>query len=79
MRAQLATKARMPQRTAKTSKAMPFVSASQMRAAFGGYLGSEMKRKAPEWAKETPNPKALPAHVGKKRPAIPNVKHVKSL
>lgn len=39
---------------------MPFSSKAQMRAAFGGYLGKEMKDKAKEWADETPNPKALP-------------------
>ena len=42
---------------------MPFKSKAQMRAAFGGYLGPEMKKKAKEWADETPNPKKLPAHV----------------
>ncbi len=41
---------------------MPFKSKSQMRAAFGGYLGSTMKAKAPQWAKETPNLKELPKH-----------------
>jgi hypothetical protein len=41
---------------------MPFKSKAQMRAAFGGYLGSEMKRKAKTWAKETPNLKKLPMH-----------------
>ena len=34
---------------------MPFRSESQMRAAFGGYLGKEMKDKAKQWADETPN------------------------
>lgn len=34
-----------------------------MGAAFGGYLGPEMKAKASTWAKETPNPKQLPQHV----------------
>ena len=33
-----------------------------MRAAFGGYLGPEMKAKAHEWAKETPDIKNLPMH-----------------
>lgn len=33
-----------------------------MRAAFGGYLGQEMKSKAKEWAAETPNIKNLPKH-----------------
>ncbi len=41
---------------------MPFQSKSQMRAAFGGYLGPEMKRKAKGWAEETPNIKDLPLH-----------------
>lgn len=31
-----------------------------MRAAFGGYLGKEMKKKARHWAEETPNIKNLP-------------------
>lgn len=44
---------------------MPFESKSQMRAAFGGYLGPEMKAKAREWAHETPNIKALPQHAKK--------------
>ncbi len=39
---------------------MPFKSKSQMRAAFGGYLGAEMKSKAKTWAAETPNIKKLP-------------------
>lgn len=43
---------------------MPFKSKAQMRAAFGGYLGKEMQSKADTWAKETPNPKGLPKHVG---------------
>ena len=41
---------------------MPFKSKSQMKAAFGGYLGKEMKEKAKQWAKETPNIKNLPEH-----------------
>ena len=45
---------------------MPFKSRSQMKAAFGGYLGSEMKSKANQWAKETPNIKSLPNKVTKK-------------
>lgn len=44
---------------------MPFKSLSQERAAFGGYLGSEMKAKAKQWADETPNQKSLPEHVSK--------------
>ncbi len=46
---------------------MPFQSKSQMRAAFGGYLGPEMKSKAREFAHATPNIKNLPTHVGKKK------------
>ena len=42
---------------------MPFRSKAQMRAAFGGYLGAEMKAKARTWAAETPDPKRLPTHV----------------
>ena len=41
---------------------MPFKSTAQMRAAFGGYLGAEMKSKAKQWADETPNIKSLPEH-----------------
>ena len=44
---------------------MPFKSKAQMKAAFGGYLGPKMKAKAEEWAKETPNIKALPEHKSK--------------
>lgn len=33
-----------------------------MKASFGGYLGSEMKKKADTWAHETPNIKGLPEH-----------------
>lgn len=46
---------------------MPFKSKAQMRAAFGGYLGPEMKSKARTWAHETPDPKDLPDHVGKRK------------
>lgn len=42
---------------------MPFKSQAQQRAAFGGHLGPEMQRKAPEWAHETPNINKLPKHV----------------
>lgn len=51
---------------------MPFQSKAQMRAAFGGYLGPKMKAAAPQWASETPNAKALPAHKSKgmKRKAL---------
>ncbi len=41
---------------------MPFKSKAQMKAAFGGYLGKEMKSKAKTWADETPNIKKLPEH-----------------
>ncbi len=39
---------------------MPFKSKAQMKAAFGGYLGPEMKAKAKQWADETPNIGSLP-------------------
>lgn len=42
---------------------MPFKSQAQQRAAFGGHLGPEMKKKAPQWAHETPNISKLPTHV----------------
>lgn len=43
---------------------MPFKSKSQARAAFGGYLGTEMKKKAITWAHETPGGiKSLPKRV----------------
>ncbi|HWY34072.1 MAG TPA: hypothetical protein VNX68_05455 [Nitrosopumilaceae archaeon] len=37
-----------------------------MRAAFGGYLGKEMKAHAKMWAEETPNISKLPNKVGTK-------------
>ena len=46
---------------------MPFKSLAQERAAFGGYLGAEMKSKAKQWAAETPNQKSLPEHAPKKK------------
>ena len=46
---------------------MPFKSKAQMRAAFGGYLGPKMKKKAKQWAKETPNKKGLPMHKRKSK------------
>ena len=46
---------------------MPFKSQSQMRAAFGGYLGKEMKSKASQWSKETHNIKSLPQHKSMKK------------
>lgn len=48
---------------------MPFQSKAQMRAAFGGYLGPEMKSKADEFAHATPDLSALPQHVGATRDA----------
>lgn len=48
----------------------PFRSKSQMKAAFGGYLGKEMQQKAKGWAEETPNIKALPEHKKKKKSDI---------
>ena len=45
---------------------MPFKSKAQARAAFGGYLGKEMKDKAAQWAAETPNMKGLPEKAKKK-------------
>jgi hypothetical protein len=47
---------------------VPFKSKAQMRAAFGGYLGPEMKSKAKDWADETPNIKNLPKKVNKEHP-----------
>lgn len=53
----------------------PFRSKSQMKAAFGGYLGNKMKKKAEEWAKETPSIKSLPEHVQDRQKRI--LKHLK--
>lgn len=58
---------------------MPFESKAQMRAAFGGYLGTEMKKKAKEFAKATPDIGSLPDHkkkAGKKQPVIPDVRKI---
>lgn len=49
---------------------MPFRSKTQMKAAFGGYLGQEMKAKAKQWAEETPNIKDLPERKPKKKVRI---------
>jgi hypothetical protein len=49
---------------------MPFKSSSQMKAAFGGYLGPEMKSKALHWAHETPDIKDLPDKVGRAKAAV---------
>jgi len=57
---------------------MPFQSKAQMRAAFGGYLGSEMKSKADEWAHETPDIKHLPAHKKKSPHKDAVLKHLES-
>ncbi len=46
---------------------MPFKSKAQMKAAFGGYLGQEMKKKAKQWAEETPNISDLPNKKGKRK------------
>lgn len=46
---------------------MPYKSKAQMRAAFGGYLGPEMKKKADTWAHETPNIKGLPEKLWKRK------------
>lgn len=60
---------------------MPFQSKAQMKAAFGGYLGPEMKKKAREWAHETPDISRLPEHKGRRdhsrMPPLPK-KHKKS-
>lgn len=53
---------------------MPFKSKSQMRAAFGGYLGKEMKGKADTWAHETPDLKGLPDHARKAKKKVPMLK-----
>lgn len=59
---------------------MPFKSQAQARAAFGGYLGAEMKNKAQEFARATPDIKALPNHVKKgKRPIIPDIRKLKKI
>ena len=47
---------------------MPFQSKAQMKAAFGGYLGPQMKQRAKHWADETPNPKKLPEHKNNSAP-----------
>ena len=45
---------------------MPFKSKAQARAAFGGYLGPEMKAKSKEFANATGSLKNLPEHVAAK-------------
>jgi hypothetical protein len=49
---------------------MPFTSKAQMRAAFSGALGSEMKSKARTWAHETPDIKELPDKVRRAKAAV---------
>lgn len=60
---------------------MPFESKAQMGAAFGGYLGPEMKKKAKQWAGETPDISKLPVHknseIPGRRPVIPDIRKVK--
>lgn len=51
---------------------MPFKSKAQERAAFGGYLGPEMKARAATWAAQT-NQKALPERV--KKPSTGSSQH----
>lgn len=49
-----------------------------MRAAYGGYLGSEMKTKAAEFARATPNIKSLPEHAKKRKgPVVPDLRKLK--
>lgn len=53
---------------------MPFDSKAQARAAFGGYLGPEMKAKAKDFADATPDMKALPEHVHDKHSTLKHLK-----
>lgn len=46
---------------------MPFKSKKQWKAAFGGFLGSEMKSKAEEFTKKSPPFKDLPVKLGAKK------------
>lgn len=74
-----AKKSRLMSRGRKNK--MPFESKAQMKAAFGGYLGSDMKKKAPEFARATPDIKSLPEHTAKKKgkkPIIPDIRKLKS-
>jgi len=52
----------------------PFRSKAQMRGAFSGALGPEMKAKARQWAEETPNIKKLPEHKKKMAEKLANIK-----
>jgi len=45
----------------------PFRSQAQEKAAFGGYLGPEMKSKAKQWASET-DQKSLPKQAKSRKP-----------
>ena len=55
---------------------MPFKSLKQERAAFGGYLGPEMKRDAKEWASKT-NQSKLPEKVERKKQVEAIKKNIK--
>jgi hypothetical protein len=46
---------------------MPFKSKRQMQAAYAGSLGSLMKNRAAQWARETPNIKDLPERASKNK------------
>ncbi len=46
---------------------MPFRSQQQEKAAFGGYLGKEMKSKAKQWAAET-DQSSLPNKARSRKP-----------
>lgn len=56
---------------------MPFQSKAQMKAAFAGGLGPEMKAKASEWAHETPDAAHLPAHKAAHQHALKGLKAAK--
>ena len=56
---------------------MPFKSKKQMKAAFGGYLGTKMKKKAKQWAAETPDIKGLP--LKKKVKLVKKISHYKKV
>lgn len=59
---------------------MPFQSKSQMRGAFSGAFGPEMKAKAKGWADETKNPKALPERKKKgKKSNAPNPQQIMAM
>jgi len=45
-----------------------------MRGAFGGYFGPSMKRKAKQWAAETPDISSLPNR--KKKSKAPNPQEI---